>query len=60
MKKLSNLVAAAVVAAAIFFGTNVKAQTVGKSTWRLGIGVEGGLAGMETYLRRHLVWFSHA
>jgi acyl-CoA reductase-like NAD-dependent aldehyde dehydrogenase len=25
-----------------------------------GVGVEGGLAGMETYLRRHLVWLTHA
>lgn len=25
-----------------------------------GIGVEGGLAGMESYLRRQLVWFNHA
>jgi acyl-CoA reductase-like NAD-dependent aldehyde dehydrogenase len=25
-----------------------------------GIGVEGGIAGMESYLRRQLVWFNHA
>ncbi len=25
-----------------------------------GIGVEGGLAGMESYLRRQLTWFNHA
>lgn len=25
-----------------------------------GIGAEGGIAGMESYLRRQLVWFSHA
>ena len=30
-------------AIAIFFATNVKAQTVDKSAWRLGIGIEGGL-----------------
>ncbi|HEY9003224.1 MAG TPA: hypothetical protein VIM89_17835 [Mucilaginibacter sp.] len=30
-------------AIAIFFASNVKAQTVDKSAWRLGIGVEGGL-----------------
>jgi len=24
-----------------------------------GLGVEGGLAGMETYLRRQLMWFNH-
>jgi len=25
-----------------------------------GVGTESGLAGMESYMRRHLVWFSHA
>jgi acyl-CoA reductase-like NAD-dependent aldehyde dehydrogenase len=25
-----------------------------------GIGVEGGLAGLESYMRRQLVWFNHA
>ena len=25
-----------------------------------GIGAEGGLAGLESYMRRQLVWFSHA
>lgn len=25
-----------------------------------GLGAEGGVAGMETYLRRQLVWFNHA
>jgi acyl-CoA reductase-like NAD-dependent aldehyde dehydrogenase len=25
-----------------------------------GIGAEGGLAGMESYLRRQLIWFNHA
>ena len=35
--------AIAVAALAIFFTTNAKAQTVDKSAWRLGIGVEGGL-----------------
>jgi acyl-CoA reductase-like NAD-dependent aldehyde dehydrogenase len=25
-----------------------------------GIGTESGLAGMESYMRRHLVWFNHA
>jgi hypothetical protein len=43
MKKLSNLVAAAAVAAAIFFGSNVKAQTIVPNAWSFGIGVEGGL-----------------
>src|ERR1700760_4760686 len=43
MKKLSKLVAAAVVAGAIFFGTSVKAQTAGAGALRLGIGVEGGI-----------------
>ncbi len=35
--------AIAIAALAIFFTTNVKAQTVDKSAWRLGIGVEGGI-----------------
>jgi len=43
MKKVTKLMAIAVAAIAIFFATNVKAQTVDKSAWRLGIGVEGGL-----------------
>jgi acyl-CoA reductase-like NAD-dependent aldehyde dehydrogenase len=25
-----------------------------------GVGIEGGVAGLESYLRRHLVWFNHA
>jgi acyl-CoA reductase-like NAD-dependent aldehyde dehydrogenase len=29
-------------------------------TGQSGIGTEGGLAGMESYLRRHLIWFNHA
>lgn len=29
-------------------------------TGQSGIGTEGGLAGMESYLRRQLVWFSHS
>src|SRR6201995_1677503 len=43
MKKGTKLIAIAIAALAIFFTTNVKAQTVDKSAWRLGIGVEGGL-----------------
>jgi hypothetical protein len=43
MKKGSKLMAIAIAALAIFFTTNVKAQTVDKSAWRLGIGIEGGL-----------------
>jgi len=31
-------------------------EPVGQS----GVGTEGGLAGIESYLRRQLVWFSHA
>jgi len=31
-------------------------EPVGQS----GVGTEGGLAGLESYLRRQLVWFSHA
>src|ERR1700712_3684780 len=43
MKKGTKLMAIAIAALAIFFTTNVKAQTVDKSAWRLGIGIEGGL-----------------
>ena len=43
MKKLSNLLATAVVAGAIFFGTSAKAQTITPSQWRFGVGVEGGI-----------------
>ena len=47
MKKVTNLLASAAVAVAIFFGTNAKAQTTTKSAdsdpWRLGFGIEGGI-----------------
>mgnify|MGYP001548577235 CR=1 FL=1 len=43
MKKGTKLIAIAIAALAIFFTTNVKAQTTDKSAWRLGIGIEGGL-----------------
>jgi hypothetical protein len=43
MKKSTKLMATAIAAAAIFFGTNVKAQTTTNSPWRLGIGVEAGV-----------------
>src|ERR1700743_689184 len=50
MKKVSNLLASAVVAVAILFGTNVNAQTTTTTTtsssstpWRLGFGIEGGI-----------------
>ncbi|GFE83710.1 aldehyde dehydrogenase [Steroidobacter agaridevorans] len=33
--------------------------TTYEPTAQSGIGAEGGLAGMESYLRRQLVWFSH-
>jgi acyl-CoA reductase-like NAD-dependent aldehyde dehydrogenase len=32
----------------------------GEPAGQSGVGVEGGLAGMESYMRRQLVWFSHA
>lgn len=43
MKKGTKLMAIATAALAIFFTTTVKAQTVDKSAWRLGIGIEGGV-----------------
>ena len=44
MKKLSNLLAAATVVAAIFIGSSAKAQTITPDKFRFGIGVEGGIA----------------
>ncbi|MES2276887.1 MAG: hypothetical protein V4592_12745 [Bacteroidota bacterium] len=42
MKKSTKLMATAIAAAAIFIGTNVKAQTTESNPWRFGIGVEAG------------------
>src|SRR6201986_4046573 len=43
MKTTTKLVAAALVAGALFIGNNVKAQsTIPTSPWRLGIGLEAG------------------
>lgn len=48
MKKATNYLAAALVAAAIFIGSSAKAQTTpatspNPSPWRLGFGIEGGI-----------------
>jgi hypothetical protein len=43
MKKTTKLLASVATAAAIFFATNVKAQTVTPDKFRFGVGVEGGL-----------------
>ncbi len=43
MKNRSKIMAIAIAALAIFFTTNVKAQTTPPSAWRLGIGIEGGI-----------------
>jgi len=45
MKKPSILIAAAFTAAALFFTSNVKAQTAGTTPnpWRFGIGLEAGI-----------------
>jgi hypothetical protein len=45
MKNMTKLIATAVSAAAIFFATNVNAQTTttAPNPWRLGIGLETGL-----------------
>jgi acyl-CoA reductase-like NAD-dependent aldehyde dehydrogenase len=37
-------------------GYSVASEPFGQS----GLGVEGGIAGMESYLRRQVVWFNHA
>jgi len=44
MKKVTNLLAVAAVAGAIFFGSSAKAQTITPDKFRFGIGVEGGIA----------------
>jgi hypothetical protein len=41
MKTMTKVIAGAFTALAIFIGTNVKAQTVPKDAFRLGVGVEG-------------------
>lgn len=43
MKNRAKLMAIAVAAIAIFFTTQVKAQTSDPNKWRLGFGIEGGL-----------------
>lgn len=42
MKNSTKLIATAVAAVGIFFGTQVKAQTTDSSPWRFGIGLEAG------------------
>jgi hypothetical protein len=44
MKKVTNLLATATVAVAIFFGSSAKAQTITPDKFRFGVGVEGGIA----------------
>ncbi|RYZ94272.1 MAG: hypothetical protein EOP47_28150 [Sphingobacteriaceae bacterium] len=53
MKSTTKLVAVAITAVALFFGTNVKAQTTEKSAWRLGIGVEGGIPTGSIFNKSH-------
>ncbi|MCR8556224.1 outer membrane beta-barrel protein [Mucilaginibacter sp. BJC16-A38] len=43
MKNLTKLLASALFAVAILFGTNVKAQTITPNKFRFGLGVEGGI-----------------
>lgn len=43
MKTLSKLIATAFIGAAVFFTTNVKAQTTPANAFRLGLGVETGI-----------------
>lgn len=43
MKKGTKLMAIAIAALAIFFTTNVKAQSVKPDGWRLGVGIDGGV-----------------
>ena len=43
MKTTTKLLAAALFAVAIFFGSNANAQTITPNKFRFGVGVEGGL-----------------
>ena len=43
MKKASKFLAVALTVAALFFTSNVNAQTTPTNAWRFGIGVEGGI-----------------
>jgi len=43
MKKVTKLVAAAIVGVAIFFGSSAKAQTITPNQFRFGFGVESGI-----------------
>jgi hypothetical protein len=43
MKNTTKFIAIAVAAMAMFFTTQVKAQTSDPNKWRLGIGIEGGI-----------------
>ncbi len=43
MKNSIKLMATAIVAVSVMFGTSAKAQTTTPSPWRFGIGVEGGV-----------------
>jgi hypothetical protein len=42
MKNSTKLIATAIAAVGMFFGTQVKAQSTDASPWRLGIGLEAG------------------
>lgn len=44
MKKSTKLIASAIIAIAVFAGSNAKAQMVSANKVRFGIGVEGGVA----------------
>jgi len=53
MKKSTNLIASALFACAMFFGSHAKAQTSTPATWRLGVGLETGIATGAEYDRGH-------
>lgn len=53
MKKSTNFVAIALFALATFYGTHAKAQTSDPNTWRLGVGLETGIATGAQYKRGH-------
>jgi hypothetical protein len=53
MKKSTNLIASALFACAMFFGSHAKAQTSTPATWRLGVGLETGIATGAEHKRGH-------
>ena len=59
MKLAKGIRSSVIVSAAAPDGEGAGHALSAEPAAQSGIGVEGGLAGMESYLRRQLVWFNH-